>query len=261
MNLLGHQKAAFEMLRELYTPQTITQTEARRKILTWYARFDLFAGLMSGYEVTLGREWFCAYISYYQEMSARFPDDLDLKFERIIARHRLVAMDMALLFAKLPRGNISVQDFIVENQVISDYIEAWKSELYSLTVGQDHLLVDFTGSPEQDPDDIVDPYKPGGLYQGPLWTMNYLLLDAHSFSVLHQYQTAIMLQQPPPSNIGQQALEQCRIFETIEKWPGSPTGALLPVQASLGMAGIYFPKDEKHSMWCRRKLAAIERMG
>ena len=261
MNLLGHQKAAFEMLRELYTPENIIQTEARRKIFEWYARFDLFAGLMSGYEVTLGREWFCAYNSYYQGMSIQNPDNLSLKINSIIAHHRLMAMEVALLFAKLPRGNISIQDFIIENQTISEHIEAWKSQIKDLLVGQDHLLVDFTGSPERDPDDIVDPYKPGGLYQRPFWTANYLMMDYHSFSILHQYQTAMMLQQLPPSHLAQDALEQCRVFETIERWPGSPAGALLPAQASLGMAGLYLPRDERHSMWCRRKLATIERMG
>ena len=249
------------MLHELYTPQSVIQTEARRKILSWYARFDLYAGLMSGYEVTLSREWFCAYESYYLDMSSRNPDNLGLKIDSIIAHHRLMAMDMALLFAKLPRGNISIPDFIVENQLISDHIEAWKGQIKDLVAGQDHLLVDFTGSHERDPDDIVDPYRPGGLYRGPLWTANYLMMDSHSFSVLHKYQTAIMLQQLPPPNLAQEALEQCRIFETIEKWPGSPPGALLSAQASLGMSGLYLPKDERHSMWCRRKLATIERMG
>lgn len=54
-NVVGHQKAAHRMLLELYSPETIMEDELQRKILSWYSRFGLTAGLISGYETVLGR--------------------------------------------------------------------------------------------------------------------------------------------------------------------------------------------------------------
>ena len=239
------------------------ETEAHRKILAWYARFDLFAGIMSGYEIVLSRDWFCAYEEYYKQMSIQDPTNLDHRIEANIAAHRLMAMDMALLFSKLPRGAISTEDFIRENQLISDSIAAGKADLDDIIAigGQDYLVTSFEGAPERDPDDIVDPYTPGGLFQGHFFTVNYLLLDYQAVYMVHQYQTALMLELPAPPDLPLRALEQCRIFEAIELWPGSPPGTILPAQASLGVAGLFLPKDERHTFWCRRKFAKVESLG
>lgn len=56
VNVVGRQKAAYRMLLELYSPDTIMDDELQRKILSWYSRFDLTAGLISGYETVLGRD-------------------------------------------------------------------------------------------------------------------------------------------------------------------------------------------------------------
>ena len=247
------------MLLELYTPENIMETEVRRKILAWYARFDLFAGLMSGGQTRLGREWFDANEQYYSTAAQNDPENIDLKIEAYIASHRVVAMDMAALFAKLPRGAISMEDFLKENQAIRDHLSNWTQELDPALLNGEHLVMKFDG--ERDPEDIVDPYQPGGLYRQPLWTVNYMIMDARAMDIMHQYQTAQLLQQPPPAHLTQLALEQCRSFEAIEFWPGSPPGAILPAQAGLGLAALFLPKDDRHTMWCRRKLAKVESMG
>ena len=249
------------MLVELYNPQTVMNTEASRKILAWYSRFDLWAGVMAGSEVALSREWFCASVEYYKQMSILDPTSLGLKIELILASHRLLGMDMALLCAKLPRGTISVQDFTREIQIIADKISTWRTNLDELVANQAHLIVSYEGAPKPDPEDIVDPYRPGGLYRGPLWTWNYLMLDWYAFKIMHAFQVALMLQRSPPADLGQYALELCRIFEAIEYWQGSPPAAILPAQVSLGIAGLFLQKDERHIMWIRRKLASIENTG
>ena len=111
LSVLEHQKAAYAMLLELYDVASIMNIEVRRKILAWYSRFDLFAGLMSGYETVLGKEWFRTNESYYQLQSRENPSSVNYKIEAAIASYRVLAMDMALLFAKLPRGEITVEYF------------------------------------------------------------------------------------------------------------------------------------------------------
>ncbi|KAI9878327.1 MAG: hypothetical protein M1830_001226 [Pleopsidium flavum] len=261
VNLLGHQRAAYEMLVELYSPNTIMVSEVRRKILNWYARFDLFAGLMSGYETVLAREWFYACQQYHRQQLQLHPDNIDYKIERAIADHRLTALDMSTLFAKMSRGAITIEEFMKQNKAISERITAWRHTLDPGLTDPNYAVNSFAGARERDPDDIVDPYRPGGLYQGPLWTVNFLLIDWCAVSLMHRHQTAFILQRQPPDELGALALEQLRLFEAIEFWPGSPSGAVLAVQASLAMASLFLPKDERHIMWCRKKLATIESMG
>ena len=57
------------------------------------------------------------------------------------------------------------------------------------------------------------------------------------------------------------AYDVCQIFETVERWPSSPNGAVVILQSALVIATLYLPQDEKHQMWMKRKFAAIESMG
>lgn len=261
VNLLGHQKAAYEMMLKLYTPQTIMQTETRRKILAWYSRFDLFVGLMAGNQTVLGAEWFMAQYSHCEEMLRQDPDNSDRKIERYAAYQGVIAMDMAVLFAKLPRGEITIPDFLRENELISQKIAIWKTGIDELMSNTKHVVMSFTGAPPPDPNDIVDPYVPGFLLNGPLWSVNFMRMDWYAINAMHMYQTAVMLQQPLSPDLEQIAKEQCRLLEAIEYWPGGPAGALLPAQASLGLVCLFLPRDERHTSWCRKKLAKVESMG
>lgn len=260
VNLISHQKAAYKMVLELYSPETIIQTDTRRKILGWYTRFDLFAGLMSGYETVLSREWMAAIEHYYLTMSQQDPSNLEYIMERNIASHRLLAIDMALLFAKLPRGEISIQEFVHQNELLGEQIRVMKGQLEPM-LNTEHVVLSFDGAPERDPNDIVDPYVPGLLYKGPLWTMNFIQIDWYAIDAMHKYQTALMMQQQPPAELQQLALEQCRLLEAVDFWPNSPPGATLLAQASMGLICLFLPRDEKHIMWCRRKMAKVENMG
>ena len=237
------------------------QTETSRRILSWYTRFDLFAGLMSNNKTVLGRDWMAASEKFYTALARQDPTSLDYRIESNIATHRLIAIDMAQLFGKLSKGDISMGDFLEENEIIAHRIHQLRQVFGPLLDNTEHRVMSFEGAPERDPNDIVDPYVPGLLYSGPLWNVNFMQLNWHGVEVMHKYQTSMLLQQPPPSDLQQLALEQCRLLEAIEFWPGSPPGAVLPAQASLGLNCLFLPRDEKHIMWCRRKLAKFESMG
>ncbi|KAI4283469.1 MAG: hypothetical protein L6R38_002111 [Xanthoria sp. 2 TBL-2021] len=261
VNLLGHQKAAYRLLTELYSVDSITDNELRRKVLSWYSRFDLFAGFMSGCEPVLGREWLAAHKNYYTEQAAKHPESIDYKLELASANHRLVAIDMAMLFAKLSRRAITVEQFQRDNELLAVRIQNLREELEPLLSYDRYIIKSFEGAPERDEEDIVDPYRPGGLRQGPLWAVNFLMVDWLGTSIMHTYQTALILQKQPPPGLANLALEVCRLFEAIQYWPGSAPGSILSAQAGLGIAVVFLPKDDRHTMWCRKKLAAVESQG
>ncbi|KAL8935717.1 MAG: hypothetical protein Q9211_004549 [Gyalolechia sp. 1 TL-2023] len=261
VNLLGHHRAAYSMLTELHTVETIMESEIRRKILAWYLRFDLFLGFISGYKTVLGREWFAANEHYYVSQARQHPRDIYSQLEAAVASHRVLLMDMALLFAKLPSGAISFPEFSRENVLLAQRISDWKQSLEPLLSDDRYLVTSFENASPRDKDDIVDPYRPGGLFQGPLWRMNFLMMDWLGTNILHTYQTALVMKQPVPAGLVDSALEVCRLFETVEYWPGSVPGSVLSAQAGLGIAALFLPKDARHTVWIRRKFAVIESQG
>ncbi|MCJ1478554.1 hypothetical protein MMC13_007235 [Lambiella insularis] len=261
VNLISHQKAAYEMILEMYSPNTIMHTETSRKILAWYTRFDIFAGLISVNKTVLSRDWIAASEVYYGAWARKDPTNLDYQMENNIATHRLIAIDMTVLFAKLPTGNISMADFHRENDLIAQRIQGLRQQFAHILSKNEYRVMSFEDSPRRDPYDIVDPYVPGLLFKGPLFTLNYMQINWYAIESMHKYQTAMILQQPAPQDLQRLALEQCRLLEAIEFWHGSPAGAVLPAQASLAMNCLFLPRDEKHISWCRRKLAKIESMG
>ena len=99
------------------------------------------------------------------------------------------------------------------------------------------------------PDDIVDPYRPGGLFQGPLSTFNFIMADMLAIRLTFIYKKALALHEPPPPELTDLALELCRSFEAIEYSSFMPAEAVLKAQGWLGIASLFLPKDEKHTLW------------
>lgn len=249
------------MLLELYTVDSITQNETRRGILSWYSRFDVFAGLMSGHELLLSREWFTASERFYHNQCQNHPEDIAHRINSAIATHRLIAIDMASLFAKLPREVITVEDFMIRNEELSIRILSWKQHLDQLRIEAASAEEWTTLRGSQLTETGIDPYMPGGFHAGDLSTLNCMLMDWYAIDLLHKYQGALMLRRQLPSDLGNMALQLCRMFEAVDSWAEGPSGIALSMQAILGIATIFLPKDNVYISWCRRKLAKIEAMG
>lgn len=237
------------------------EDELQRKILSWYSRFDLTAGLISGYETVLGRDWFCAREEYYRHQSEDHPHDIDYKIENAIARHCLNAMDMALLFARLSQEALGVDEFKIENGELSMRISTWEQHLHILFDEVRCQVETFEIKRRPGSKDVVDPHMPGGIFSEGLCSLNLLLMDWYGLDLMHRYQTALILQQSQSPKLSLIAWELCRMFEAIDCWPEAPAGVVLSTQASLSMAALFLPRDERNITWCRRKLARIESLG
>jgi hypothetical protein len=265
VNLVGHHRAAYTMLLQMFEPKAMMETELGRRIFSWYSRFDLIAGLMSGNVTQLTREWFEANQAWYHSQVDDDPqNDLDIDgiLAECVASNRLLGFDMADLYSKLPRGSISIEEFHIENEGIIARLEQLKQKIQS--INDEYYTVQTFPEAERRPltdDDIVDPYLPGGLFRDALWNLNFMWIDWYSIEQMQKYQAATLLQQPVSPELESLSLEQCRIYEAIDRWPNAPEGALLGCHASLGLTCVFLRKDERHTMWCRRKLAGIERMG
>jgi hypothetical protein len=74
VNLMGHQKAAYDMLIRLYSPKTIIRSDFLLKVSLWYTRFDLFVGLQSGSEAVLSHDWYEAIHEFYAQKASEQPE-------------------------------------------------------------------------------------------------------------------------------------------------------------------------------------------
>jgi hypothetical protein len=125
---------------------------------------------MAGHELVLGRDWFCVNDEYYRQQLSQASQNIDLQIRSAMARHRLTAVDMAILFARMSRGEITVEDFMRNNALITQRFESWMNDLKPLLNDPRYLVTSFKGARQQDPEGIMNPYMPDGLYQRDLWS-------------------------------------------------------------------------------------------
>lgn len=261
INLLGHQRAAHQILMDLFTPQTIMQDETRRKIIGWYIRFDLFAGMMSGGETNLSREWFAASRDFYARNSRDRPEDTTAQLEHYFAASRLLATDVALLFAAKQKQTIEDAEFKQKAGELLAESARFSAELENAFADRATFVKTFPNTPLASVDDIADYRDPNFLLGGDLFTMNFVKLDHSSIDLMLKYQLAMATRQQPSAELTEIALRKCKMIEMIQHYEHGPPGVVLGCQASLGIASLFLPKDEKHTNWCRRKYALMEQKG
>ncbi|KAK0629883.1 hypothetical protein B0T17DRAFT_202301 [Bombardia bombarda] len=261
VNLMGHQKAALEVLTQLYTPSSVMQSPISRMMLTWYARFDVFVGIMGSFETSLPQEWFSACVEYYESRAVAEPAKLGWKIEAVSARLRLISMEMSLLFGKGARQELTEDEYVTEHQRLSDALDNWKDSWDPALEDPSYLVTDFPAESVLDPNDIVNPFTPGVLFRPPLFASTILSCEWHSIALMHQSQTVSEASGDAQAALMEHAYAICRICETVEFWPQSPGGSLIILHPCLAIAALFVPRDARHHMWIRRKFALLEVMG
>lgn len=262
MNLLSHQRAAYQIITDLFTPQTITQSETHRKIISWYIRFDLFAAAMSGANPALGREWFASCADFYKRQARDRPNEVGAKFEEWFAASRLLATDTAILFASKTAGKITDEKFMKDIGSLTNQMVTFGNTIDNAFTDSSCFIKSFPNAPPPNENDITDYRDPRFCYAGDLFTMNFVRLDFWAIVLMFKYQ--ISMAQPStanPAELMELALKKCKILEAVQYSGQGPPGAVLGCQASLGIAALFLPKDDKHTNWCRRKFALMEQNG
>ncbi|KAI0202289.1 hypothetical protein F4808DRAFT_71615 [Astrocystis sublimbata] len=261
VNLSGHQKAAMQILTQIFTPESIMQSSISA-VLTWYIRFDVFVAMMGGFETALPREWFVAAVEGSKKRVQDNPDNVAWRTEVQATSLRLISMDMSLLYAKSSRGELPAEAYDDEYDDLSDRLSQWRHDLDPVIQDPNYLVSDFAYKQALTDDDIVDPYKPGFLYRHPFFSTTILLLEWHSIIIMHKSRTeGYALQQEPSPELRQLAISACEIYEMVRLWPETPTGATITVQACLAISCLFIPRNQKYHMWMRRRYAGLESSG
>lgn len=260
VNLIDHHQAAHALMRGLLTPESSNVNELHTNIFLWYARFDVVAGILAGTEAILSRDWYIAKEEYDAEQAALYPEDPNKQLVLVASINRRFGLDMASLYAKLSRGMIPMDEFAEQNERLGQTMERAKNILRQFE-NSEYVVRSYPNHQPLTDDDIVDPYVPGVLHRGPLWDANYAWIDLLSTDTMFKYQTMLSLKQPLLPELQSLAIDQCRLIETIDRWPDKENGYCIGFKNSVGMAGMFLPKDDKHQMWTRRKMALMEQNG
>ncbi|OJD14275.1 hypothetical protein AJ78_05352 [Emergomyces pasteurianus Ep9510] len=260
VSVTDHHQAAHRMLTELYTPEKINENEFRRHMFLWYARFDVISSLLAGNEAILNREWYLACEKFAVEDELSTPGDMNKQLYTWSIRSRKLGMDMASLIAKMSRGLMTIEEFERQNQditiTIDEIQDSWKS-----LVRPERLVMFYENKVPLGPNDIVDPYVPGRIHDRLCWDVNTCLLDLIATRMMHKYQTGLLLRRLDTAQLQAEALDLLSLVETMERWPNSPKDAILHVPSPFALATLFIPYDERHIMWCRKKLAKVEQLG
>lgn len=282
VNLMGHQRAAYEVITLLYTPETGVETATSRMTLTWYMRFDVFLGLMGGFATSMPCPWFLALIGYFHSQSVREPTNVACKLGEYAARLRFVARQMTVLFGKHSASEVSDEDFAKEHARLSRSLEALKESWEPTLSDPAYLVRDLRAPSEPDPV-VVDVSAAGVLYEGPLFPGTLLTCEWHTIVIVHKCLAIGRGPHAPPpgggggggdgdeddrndrddrsTTLAIHANAISRIVEAMDLWPSRPKGSLIMTQACLTIAAPFLPQDGKHHQWIRRKFASFESVG
>lgn len=260
VNLLGHKNAAFEIFINMFPHQTCMQTPMGRMICNWFSRFDSFVAIMGGFPPSMPREHFDQMILYHASQIEAFEDNLRWKIALRSARLRQMGWDMALLYARASRGQILPQVFNEAHDKLTHDLLEWRTTWDPALTDPKYLVKDFPRT-EPDPDDIVNPYKPGTLYHNPLLNSTVIAAEWISIMIVHKTQSTNTPPEVLIPDLTKRAYEVCQYYETMEFWAHRPNGLMLLLQAAIQMAILFLPQDSKHQMWARRKFALTEPMG
>ncbi|EIT74184.1 Zn(II)2Cys6 transcription factor [Aspergillus oryzae 3.042] len=129
VNLIDHHQAAHALMRELLSPKSIITNELHGQIFPWYARFDVVAGILAGNEMVLGREWYIAKEDYDAQQATKYPGNADKQLNLAASINRRFGLEMASLYAKLSRGMIPIDEFIIQNDQLGQTLERMREIL------------------------------------------------------------------------------------------------------------------------------------
>jgi hypothetical protein len=258
---MGHQKAALQILTNLFTPETAMQSPVSRMIVAWYTRFDVFAGLMGGFRTALPRHWFTTFLETCQDQHSANPAHVEWTMEEAAATLRLISMDMSILYAQGHRGEITHEDYRAEYDEITKRLEDWRQNLDPSLTNPAYAITSFPNRKPLDENDIVDPYAPGILYEQPLLPTTLLISEWNSIIIMHKSQSATPQREKLYAELARHSYAICQTFEALERWSDAPQGVLMLTQACLALSALFLPPDERHRRWIKRKFALVETFG
>lgn len=258
---MGHQKAALELFTKLFTPATVMETRIGQICLEWYSRFDADIAFLGTIRSKFSREWLTTAAAYYQEKSNQEPNEIFWKAEERQSRLRIIRHDMSALYFGASNSEFSTKEYIQEHDKITTQLMNWRDSWNPQLTSPNLAVSDFPWKRAAEPDDIVDPYEPGLLYNPPLFSSTIAAIEWHAMVILHKSQAKDVPREKLLPDILRHSYAVCQLFEAMEYWPSTPKGIIPGIGSILSLSALFLPRDARHRAWLWRKFALLETMG
>lgn len=285
MHLMGHQKAAKQILTQLFTPQTIVATPMGRLLFSWYSRIDLLLAPMWGLEPALPREWHEALETYVQMQLSSYCSSssssdnnnhnnnmhnnsawLQWLIELADVQLRIVFRDMAALTARRKTGAVADDEFQVLHRKLTLRLREWRDTLPPALTDPSYLLQLPPGT-SNSKQQLFHHYETTEvpLYEGPLVATTTLVAHWHVVVLMHLSQvTAESMMAETAALLGGLAANSeavCQIVEAADSWVDAPAGLHKRLCSMLVTVAMFMPRRKAEQAWLRRKLAWLEAQG
>lgn len=207
----------------------------------------------------LSRDWFDSMRTFFRQQMAQHPGELKWIMADRSTHIRQISWQQALLYSKHNRGQLTEEESAGEHDRLTGVLREYRKSWHSALEDPQYLVRDFGGQ-QPDPNDIVNPYEPGILYEEPIFSTTIAAAEWHCVMIMHLVQspnlTPLLFKE-----LGEHAYAICRYYETMQYSPYTPKGAMTQLQNVVQTAPLFLPKDEKHHDWVRRKSAYSESTG
>lgn len=247
-------------MQELLTPETSHLVDLHNNIFLWFSRFDVIAGILAGTEYLLGRHWYHLKEQHDTEQANCHPGDLCKQFAMISSINQCCGLDMAQLYAEWSRRTITFDVFVSRNEKLEQKIERAKKIMREFSDSK-YFVHCYANQQVLAEENSMDPCSSNRIRQSPMWDVNCLWIDLLSTETMHKYQTMLTLRRPLLPDLQNLAVEQYRLIATMDSWSEEENGVFIGFNNNIGIISMILPKDEIHQMWCRRKMAFMERNG
>jgi hypothetical protein len=262
VSLMSHQKAAYQLITELYTPDSMMRHGTLRNILKWYIHFDVYVAIISGLPAIISRDWFEAQHKAYVQQTKDEPNNIAFKYEERFSLIRLLGYDVTSLFSAKTQGTMSEVDFERKSSKIRQEIEKFEEDIPPVLTNSSKRVMALSSESLPGKEEMLEPYEPGLLYGDDNFPTNQLMLSFWGLRNMFATRMSALTGVPRSEDSAKDlAYRIARVIDAVDHWTHSPSGALLGLRASLGMAVLFLPPNEKEKWWCRRKLAEVECLG
>lgn len=257
---MGHQKAAFEIINQLFTPPKMTQTPMGRIILAWYTRFDQLVACMGTLEPSLPRCWIEALDVQCRGQLSNEPDDPIWLSEATENWLRLISHDMCLLRARYRSGQIPEKIFQAEHRKFSLLLREWRDHLSPVLTEPARFA---EGEKTECP--LFHFFEDGPpIYDESRAFMTLYITEWHSIVLLHLCRVSDDSLAEASLILGSQSENAeaiCQILEGAEKWSAAPKGMLTMLHPTIAMAALWLPMSPQRHVWLKEKFAWLESSG
>lgn len=251
MNLMEHRNAASQIITRLWNAVTMAETWELRMVFNWFSYFDVLVAMIAGHQTTVSAEWPTQNQQAVLRAHQADPNNLDLLIEESLCGFRDLAMSVSIMTAKRAQNQITMEEFLLESNRMLRVTEQWRAKLNSV------MFEDAVTLPE-----AKDcPFKPAPVHRGTRWPVNYLEIDYWALLIMLKHQIALTNSTGPEETLANYAIRICERLAGIEACPDAPSGCLLAAQASIGLAALWIPNDQRYRQWVQKQLAKAEQMG